>query len=215
MDDTDKELIQLIYFDSIAQLLGLCIVLYGLTITFWGDNAFRLVLLYMELSVGFFSLFTGLIVSCYGVNLWLAYYGRLNGQTSELIFKVLMCFFGSVLSCYYIGLIWDWLASTYYVVIDPPVDMRWFFWEFFVAYNYIQNQVDTIGDIHNIVKQKSPHINIPQIGQLALAYGILNEVQISHIEKQQYAWKKRAFQKLIMDYSKKKLRDADAKKRKM
>jgi len=195
--DPEKELSFIIYHDCLAQLLASMIVFYSLTYIFWGDNVFRIVLLYIELCIGFISLFTGMAVSLYAVRLFLIYYGRLNGQTNELIFKGLMSLIGCLLSCFFVGLLWDWIISTYYAIIAAPVDMRWFFWEFFVMYIVLLTQIDTFSDLRKIALKNDPNIEIPQIGQLALAEGGLNELQIKQIEHQQYMWKKRAFKKLM------------------
>ena len=198
--DAEEELSFIIYHDSLAQLIASMLVFYSLTYTFWGDHVFRIVLLYIELSIGFISLFTGMAVTLYAVGLLLLYYGRLNGQTNELVFKGSMCFIGCLLSCFFIGLLWDWILSTYYVVIAAPVDMRWFFWEFFVMYIVLLTQIDTFSDLRKIALKNDPNIDIPKIGQLALAEGLLNELQIKQIEHQQYMWKKRAYKKLMSDY---------------
>jgi len=200
-DFNTDELSFILYHDSLAQLLATVIVFYSLAFIFWGDNVFRVVLLYVELSIGFISLFTGISVSLYAINLVLIYSGRLNGQKNELIFKGAMCITGCLLSCFFIGLLWDWILSAYYDVIDAPVDMRWFFWEFFVMYIVLLTQIDTLSDLREIMIKNDPNIEIPKIGQLALAEGLLNELQVKQIEHQQYRWRKREFKKMISTYN--------------
>jgi len=196
-----KEILFILYHDSLAQLFSFVCILYSLTFIFWGDNLFRITLLYVELYIGLVTFFTGLAVSLYAINLGLTYYGRLNGEKTEILFKCLMCLLGCFLSCFFVGLIWDWIASTYYVVVTAPVDMKWFLWEFFVVFIIFLTQIDTFCDLRELVVKINPNVDVPKIGQLALAEGYLNELQINQIEHQQYLWKKRAFARLMRQYS--------------
>jgi len=186
-----------LYRESIAQFLAIVLITYSLIFTFWGDNSFRLVLLYIEFIIGCVSIFTGLGTLCFSIKILTDFNDRLNGQAEELIFKILLCCFGFILSCYFTGLIWDWLSSMFYSVVSSPVDMKWFLWEFFITYNFIQNQVDVIGDIHSIVNFKTPYTDVPTIGQLAIGKGFLTELQLEQMKRQQMLWKKRAFKKLL------------------
>jgi len=190
----------ILYRESVAQFLAIVILSYGLIITFWGDNAFRLVLLYIEFGIGCISICTGLGTLCFSIKVLTDFNDRLNGQAEELLFKILLCCFGFFLSCYFTGLIWDWLSSMFYNVIAPPVDMKWFLWEFFITYNFMQNQVDVFGDIHSLVNVRAPDIDVPTIGQLAIVNGYLNELQLAHMKRQQALWKKRAFKRLLKQY---------------
>jgi len=200
--DSKVEFLFIVLHDSLGQLLATIIAVYSLVFIFWGDNIFRIVLLYMELVIGFTSLFIGMLISLYAVHLLLFYYGRLNGQKNEVVFKGCMCFVGCLISCFFIGLIWDWLASVYYTVIAAPVDMKWFLWEFFAMHTVLLTQIDNFSDLYQIDLKTEPDFDVPAIGQLALAEGLLNELQIKHIERQQYFWKRRAFKRLMSQSNK-------------